>query len=408
MANDFELITQFAKDILVNQFALESLTKPLETEANSLFRFVDNRTIMIGRSQFDGLASYTRRDGSTGGYKTGSAGIVWDPYKIRYDRGRQFQVDRADNDETNKLAIGTLTKDFNRLAVIPEIDTVRFSLLAEAARDVGGEVVFEADTNKDTVLAEINKAIEWMQERKVPDTDLLLYVNPHYNSLLKQTKELVRTTRPQDFSGNLSNRVMEYENIPIIVVPSNMFYTNVVVDEDNGYYPGTDSKPINFILVARSCVFPVVRYSFSKIYSSDDVVTTFDGYIFNMRVYHDLFVPTNRKVGIYASIGSTINNATIGSITYKNKAGKTTGTTVFSDLVVYPNNLFPAKFAYSTTAVKVGDRIVGGLSSLTNEVIPDTEITIADKTKVYLVAYDSYGKAIAVSPEITVTSKTGG
>lgn len=412
MPNDFQLITNYAKEALINQFTRESLTKILESNGNSLFKFIDNHTVMIGRSEFDALANYERQDGTrtNTGYKKGNARIKWEAYSLRFDRGRQFNVDRADNDETNKLAIGTLTSEFNEQMVIPEIDAVRFSLIAKAAEEAGTYTEVAQSALVDNVIAQINKAIEYQEERKVPRTDLVLYVSPHYNTLLKQTKELVHTTRPEDFGDNKGYRanIMEYEGIPIIVVPSNMFYTNLVLDEENGYYPGAESKKINFLLVSKKAVYPVIRYNFSKIYSSDDVVTDFDGYVFNLRIYHDLFIPTNRKVAIYACVddGTDTSTATLGHVTVKNSAGSTTGTTKFTGISVYPANLFSAKFAYYETASapNIGDR--KDLESLgTAEVTEGANITIATGTKVKVVAFDSYGKVIAVSDEITVTSK---
>lgn len=51
------------------------------------------------------------------------------------DRGRTFQLDAVDVDETNfALVAGNVMGEFQRTKVIPEIDAYRYSKIAELAK----------------------------------------------------------------------------------------------------------------------------------------------------------------------------------------------------------------------------------------------------------------------------------
>ena len=74
----------------------------------------------------DGLADYSRNSG----YTKGDVNLTWETVKFNYDRGRKFEVDTMDNEETAEIAFGRLAGEFLRVKVAPESDAFTFAQLA--------------------------------------------------------------------------------------------------------------------------------------------------------------------------------------------------------------------------------------------------------------------------------------
>src|SRR5699024_2753970 len=79
---------------------------------------VQGNTVKVFKTSMDGLGDYSRNDGFIKGDVTGT----WETLTLSKDRGRTFQVDRMDNEETIDMAFGTLAGEFIRTKVVPEVD----------------------------------------------------------------------------------------------------------------------------------------------------------------------------------------------------------------------------------------------------------------------------------------------
>lgn len=76
--------------------------------------------------EMDGLADYDRNEGYVGGSVSMKNATV----KCNFERGRMFDVDALDNEETAGLAFGRLAGEFIRTKVVPELDAFRFACYA--------------------------------------------------------------------------------------------------------------------------------------------------------------------------------------------------------------------------------------------------------------------------------------
>ena len=92
-------------------------------EVNSkLVQYNGGNEVKLPSIVMDGLADYDRNIG----YVDGAVTLTWDTYKLTQDRGRKFQLDAMDVNETNFVATaGTVMGEFQRTLVIPEIDAYR-------------------------------------------------------------------------------------------------------------------------------------------------------------------------------------------------------------------------------------------------------------------------------------------
>ena len=83
--------------------------------------------VKIPKMNVQGLGDYDREKG----YATGSVTLEYETRKMTQDRGRKFMLDAMDVDETNFIAeAGAVMGEFQRTAVIPEIDAYRISKIA--------------------------------------------------------------------------------------------------------------------------------------------------------------------------------------------------------------------------------------------------------------------------------------
>ena len=82
-------------------------------------RFVGANKVLIPEVEISGLGDYDRDTG----FVTGTITVSSTPYTLTMDRGRSFQLDREDNDETGIANLaGQVMGEFVRTRVVPEVD----------------------------------------------------------------------------------------------------------------------------------------------------------------------------------------------------------------------------------------------------------------------------------------------
>jgi len=417
MANDIVLIQKYLQDVVDAVFVAESKTRLLEGGKKYIdLNFKEAGYVKVMSLLMDGLSDYYRVNhapvaGSTGyahynangtgtqrdGYAVGGAQATWELFKLDYDRGKQFQVDNMDNEETASLVIANLLKEFLRTKVIPEIDAVRFSkMVGKTSASLGNYVSETISAN--TIIAKFNTAFEWLTEHEVPSEDQVIFVNPAVMTLIRNTNELYKKLSQREYREDVTFTIDTYEGRPIIEVPTSRFFTNVVVGS-NGYYAGASSYVINFMVCSRKAIVPVVKLNKSKIWTPD-MVQDYDGYKVNFRLYHDVIIPKNKVIGVYASVSSTAatSKTDILSVDAKSNASGyqvdayyTTPAGIWGTLV-HAASAFTAGTQYTISvgtveAIEVGETF-----------------TALDTTTEYFAILDANGYALAVSSGVTLAS----
>jgi len=323
MANNFQLITKYLTKALDTVFATESKTAILERGDKYIdLDFKEAGYVKIGNILMDGLSDYYRANSNAGGgnrtdfngaghndgYAVGSASFGWEIVKLRYDRGKQFQVDEMDNEETAGLIIGNLLAEFLRTKVVPECDAIRFATIAGKANSFLGNKVSEAPVTTKGDASEIthlfNKGFEWLAEHEVPEEEQVIFVSPKVWTTIANTEEIYKTLTQSDYTSErgATFHLSAYAGRPIVVVPSDRFYDDVSVG-DAGYAPTASSHVLNYIIASKKAIIPVVKLNKGKVFSPDSV-QDFDGYKINFRIYHDCIVPKNKVLGCYVSVSS--------------------------------------------------------------------------------------------------------
>lgn len=114
MANS---ITKFKKyiDKLDEVYKQASLSGDLDADSSLVQAGANTNEIVIPKMSMDGLGNYSRNDG----YIQGSVTLTNETVQFNYDRGRKFNIDVMDNEETAGVAFGRLASEFLRVKVVP-------------------------------------------------------------------------------------------------------------------------------------------------------------------------------------------------------------------------------------------------------------------------------------------------
>lgn len=297
MANSITLAEKFLP-ILDGVYKRESLTARL-LGANALIRFNGANKVSIFKTAMDGLADYSRANG----FVNGSVTAGWEDYTLSKDRGIGLGIDRMDDEETLGMAFGTLAGEFARTKEVPELDAYRFAAMASANGISSASAAITVGTTD--VPALIDTAEQVMGDDEVPYEGKILFVSEKAYAALK-----AKITRYLRNEGEVQRNVEMYNDMEVVRVPQNRFNTAVTLYDGSanfGFAPTAGGHKINFMIVHPSAVLPVVKHDIVKIFSPDENQTA-DKWLFQVRIYHDMFVLDQKVKGIYCHYDPTANS----------------------------------------------------------------------------------------------------
>lgn len=310
MANSIALAAKYLPRIDA-VYKKESKTALLDTTGDRVM-FTGAKTAYVFKTALDGLGDYSRN----GGYVAGDVTSTWEALTLDYDRGRSFQVDNMDNEETLDMAFGTVAGELMRTKVIPEVDAIRFAKYAISA---GNSVNADLSTSA-TVLAAIDTAEATLGDAEVPDEGRILFVSETIYKLLKGG-----ITRMFKNEGTINRAVEYFDGMEVIRVPKPRFNVNPSItgkgvllndgttsgQEAGGFkFAQTNSYGINFLIVHPTAVVQVVKHALPKIFSPE-VNQDADAWKFQYRIYHAVQAYQNKVNGIYLHRAATANAADI-------------------------------------------------------------------------------------------------
>ena len=296
MPNSITLAEKFLP-ILDGVYKRESLTARL-LGANALIRFNGANKVSIFKTDMDGFGDYSRANG----FVNGSVTAGWEDYTLTKDRGIGLGVDRMDNEETLGMAFGTLAGEFARTKEVPELDAYRFAAMAGTSGISSANADITVGTTD--VPGLIDTAEMTMGDDEVPYEGRVLFVSEKCYAGLK-----AKITRYLANENGVQREVETYNGMEVVRVPQNRFNTAVTLYDGTsnfGFAPTAGGYKINFMIVHPSAVLPVVKHDIVKVFSPDENQTA-DKWLFQVRVYHDMFVLDNKVKGIYMHRAATAN-----------------------------------------------------------------------------------------------------
>ena len=284
MANSIAL-SKIYTNLLDEVYKNSALTAVLESDASLARAGANANEIVIPKLSMSGLADYKRNSG----YVNGDVTLNWETVQFNYERGRMFQVDDMDNEETQNIAFGRLAGEFIRTKVVPELDAFRFAKYAAVtgAGTATGTLATGAD-----VIAALRTATSSMDEAEVPMEDRHLFITP---TLLGLVEDL-DTNKSKEVLGRFAT---------ITKVPQTRFYSAIKLndgtssgEEAGGYVKASGAVDLNFEIIHKPATLQFTKHAVPKIISPEQNQDA-DAWKYGYRNYGLCDTYENKAAGIY-------------------------------------------------------------------------------------------------------------
>lgn len=285
MANNITLAQQFIP-VLDEVYANASLTAKLDGNPDLVRQGANANELIIPMLDMQGLGDYDRNDG----YVNGDVTLTNETVKCNFDRGRMFQVDNMDNQETANIAFGRLAGEFIRTKVAPEVDAFRF---ASYAGKEGISKVAAGATLADgaAVLAALRAATTKMDEDEVPFEDRHLFITPTLDGMVAD----LDTTKSKEILGRFATKTL---------VPQTRFYTAINQrtgkngEAAGGYVKAEGAADINFMIIHKPALIQFPKHIAPKIITPEQNQSA-DAHKFGYRQVGIADVYKNKLAGLY-------------------------------------------------------------------------------------------------------------
>lgn len=285
MPNNIALAKKYV-GLLDEVYKEASKTAILDSDASLAQAGANANEIVIPKLDMDGLGDYSRNSG----YTQGSVTLVNETVKFNYERGRKFQVDEMDNEESQNIAFGRLAGEFMRTKVVPEVDAFRFATYSsiEGISKAEGALADGA-----AVVAALRAATSKMDEDEVPMEGRILFITPTLDGMVKD----LDTTKSREVYSRFSE---------IVLVPQTRFYTAIELkdgstegEEKGGYTKAVGGRDLNFMVIDPKALLQYPKHVIPKIIAPENNSDA-DAWIYAYRNYGLADAYENKVAGIYA------------------------------------------------------------------------------------------------------------
>ena len=303
--NTLATATNFQKalDVLAVR---EAVTGWMEANAGQV-KYTGGAEVKIPKMSVQGLGDYDRDNG----YLMGSATLEYETKKMTQDRGRKFQLDSMDVDETNFVTTASsVMGEFQRTKVIPEIDAYRLSKIATEAinANVAGMVQYGYTPGAANTSA-LRKVKEGITAIRDLGYDGPLVVHATDSFILELELELANKISTVNFKkGGIITKVPAVDEVPIIPTPANRLVTAIKLNdgktsgqEKGGFEKGATAKDINFEIMPLKTPVAISKQDKMRIFDPNTNQKA-DAWAMDYRRFHDLWILENKVNSIYVSI----------------------------------------------------------------------------------------------------------
>lgn len=290
---------------LDEQVAIGATSGWMEGNAQNV-KYNGGDTVRMPEISTTGLAKYDRDKG----FNQGSVTLKYRDYTMTQDRGRTFQLDSMDINESNFIAnAGNVMGTFQKEWVIPEIDSYRYSRIAALAK-ADGRVLEGYTLDSDTILEKLDEDITNIQDVAGENAPLVIIMSTKSRRILNNAKGIDRYIRADEFdTGKLKTKVSTINDVPILGVPSARMKTAYIFNdgvtsgqEKGGFKADTAAKDINWIIIPRNVPIAVSKTDKIRIFDPN-VNQNADAWKIDYRKFHDLWIPHNQMSRVFVNIG---------------------------------------------------------------------------------------------------------
>ncbi len=300
--NTMEYATIFMQE-LDSQLVEGSTTGWMEANAGQV-QYNGGAEVKIPQMDMNGLGDYDR----DGGFVKGSVTVSYETKSMTQDRGRTFQLDAMDVNETNFAAVaGNVMGEFQRTKVIPEVDAYRYAKLFEMAD--AADAVKEYTPDSDTLLTNLMADITEIRDIVGDGVEVVVAMSAKVAGLLDMAKGGNGVIQSGVFQqGAVELKVREIDNCPVIRVPSARFKTEYTFQDgvstgetDGGFVATEGALDMNWLVAVKHVPIAVSKTDVTRIF---DPMTNqnANAWKIDYRKYHDLWVMDNGLEGILVNV----------------------------------------------------------------------------------------------------------
>lgn len=304
MANTIQYATIFQNE-LDKAATQDMLTGWMDANSGKV-KYSGGKEVKIAELSVDGLANYDRTGGA--GYTKGSVKFGYKTKEMTQDRGRKFEIDANDVDETGfVLTAGNIMGEFQRTKVIPEIDAYRLSRLATIAMGIeeDANVEYSYKPSSKTILEKIKTGIKVIRNNGY-NGGLMIHIT--YDALTEvEIAALGKLTSVTFSQGGIDTEVPSIDKCPLIVTPQNRMYSKIKLydgvtegQEKGGYVKDEKGIECNFIIVPRDVPIAVTKQDLMRIFDPQTNQSA-NAWSMDYRRYHDIWVQDNKANAVYAN-----------------------------------------------------------------------------------------------------------
>jgi hypothetical protein len=283
-SNTISLATKYAR-VLDEVVEASSKTGLLASPDDLKAEFVGAGTVKVPKISLAPLGNYSK----TGGYPTGAVTYEFETFTLAYDRGRQFDIDNMDNEQTGGNVVPAVLSQFARTQVVPEVDAIRIARFATGAGHV--KELLSAPSHS-TIKAEWNAMLEAIDEAGGDPAAGLVFVTPATMTALKDA-----FSRQFASENDLDTRISMLDGVRIVTVPSARMKSAITVS-DNGWTAHEDAVDVYMLYVDPSAVRMIAKHENMRTFAPE-VNQDADATRVQYRLYHDAVVYENKADLIY-------------------------------------------------------------------------------------------------------------
>lgn len=284
-------------------FEQSALTGWMEANTSNA-KYSGGAEVKIPSINLQGLGDYSRGEGAPDGNIT----LKFETMKMTQDRGRGFNLDEMDVDESNFSAtIGNVMGEFQKNYVVPEVDAYRLSKLYKLA-DTRKRTYTPAEK---TVLSELQKDILEVQDKVGSGVPLVIHISTAAYGVLLNADKITRYINLVDFKkGEVAQKIKALDGIPLIVTPNRLMMSEydfmdgkTSSQEDGGFKAKSDAKQINWLICARTAPISPCKQDKVRIFTPEQWQKSRSWHA-DYRRFYDLWVTEKKLGGIYVNIGA--------------------------------------------------------------------------------------------------------
>ena len=288
---------------LDKQLVEKSTTGWMEDNAAQV-QYNGGAEVKIPKMTMSGLGDYDRNSG----FAQGAVAVTYETRTLTQDRGRTFQLDAMDVDETNfATTAGNVMREFQSTKVIPEIDAYRYSKIYELAEAAGKTKAYKAVA--DTIFENLMNDITAVRDVAGECTEIVIAMSAKAAGMLDLAKGGTNVLQSGFFEqGKAEIKVKEIDGCPIIRVPSARFKTaytfmDGVEQADGGFAAAEGAKDINWMIMVKTAPVAVSKTDVTRIF---DPMTNqnANAWKIDYRKYHDVWIMDNGMDGVLVSVNA--------------------------------------------------------------------------------------------------------